>query len=351
MADIFISYKKEDAGRVVRIVEGLRTEGFTVWWDHGIAPGSQWDQTIQRELNEAKLVIAVWSELSVNAPWVKEEASVGKSKGVLLPVRIDDIEPPLGFGLIQTANLFDWDGDVDDPHWDHFIAAVRAIMSGKPVEGLEKPVRKKNSISKVLPVLFGMLLIAGAGWFVSTQTNLISRLDDQPGIASSSNTAVTPATANQPSDAERAMFEKAQSSALKADYLDYLRAYNQGYYADKIRNEVLPFCSFQQKDKWVPQSVQQTLRGVSSGTEVGNEDKVFETEVAACEAAKADVSKRAEQTCRLIVNNSSGRNPNMQLEWNPCDCKFVVDSWICSVDPVYSCAWELKSFENIEICT
>ena len=27
MADIFISYKKEDAGRVVRIVEGLRKEG------------------------------------------------------------------------------------------------------------------------------------------------------------------------------------------------------------------------------------------------------------------------------------------------------------------------------------
>ncbi|MEM6625797.1 MAG: TIR domain-containing protein, partial [Pseudomonadota bacterium] len=47
MADIFVSYKKEDAGRVVRIVEGLRAEGLSVWWDHGIAPGSQWDQTIQ----------------------------------------------------------------------------------------------------------------------------------------------------------------------------------------------------------------------------------------------------------------------------------------------------------------
>jgi len=34
MADIFISYKKEDAGRVIRMVEALRAEGFDVWWDH-----------------------------------------------------------------------------------------------------------------------------------------------------------------------------------------------------------------------------------------------------------------------------------------------------------------------------
>ena len=39
MADIFISYKKEDAGRVIRMVEALRAEGFDVWWDHGIKAG------------------------------------------------------------------------------------------------------------------------------------------------------------------------------------------------------------------------------------------------------------------------------------------------------------------------
>ena len=40
MADIFISYKKEDAGRVIRMVEALRAEGFDVWWDHGIKAGT-----------------------------------------------------------------------------------------------------------------------------------------------------------------------------------------------------------------------------------------------------------------------------------------------------------------------
>src|SRR5688572_6177149 len=97
MADIFISYKKEDAGRVIRLVEALRAEGFSVWWDHGIQAGSEWDKSIREELYGAKIVIAIWSNASVNAPWVKEEATVGKTRGVLLPVKIDEVDPPLGF--------------------------------------------------------------------------------------------------------------------------------------------------------------------------------------------------------------------------------------------------------------
>ena len=66
MADIFISYKKEDAGRVIRMVEALRAEGFDVWWDHGIKAGSEWDRSIHKELYAAKVVIAIWSNASVN---------------------------------------------------------------------------------------------------------------------------------------------------------------------------------------------------------------------------------------------------------------------------------------------
>jgi hypothetical protein len=79
MADIFIADKTEDPGRVVRMVEAPRADSQSVGWDHGIAPGAQWDQTIQQELQEAKLIMAIWPEQSVAAPWVKEEAAVGKT--------------------------------------------------------------------------------------------------------------------------------------------------------------------------------------------------------------------------------------------------------------------------------
>jgi hypothetical protein len=83
-----------------------------VWWDQDIGPGQPWDQTVAVRLEGARCVVAVWSTLSVAAPWVKEEAGAGKQRGILVPVRIHDVDPPLGFGLIQAADLRFWKGDL-----------------------------------------------------------------------------------------------------------------------------------------------------------------------------------------------------------------------------------------------
>src|SRR5262245_38303789 len=167
MADIFISYKKEDAGRVIRLVEALRAEGFDVWWDHGIKAGSEWDRSIHQELYAAKVVIATWSKASVAAPWVKEEATVGKNRGVLLPVKIDEVDPPLGFMMIQAADLVDWRGDRSDPRWAFFLEAVRGILRGGAALAAEAPVRKAapRRSPLLIPVVIAVAAVAviGAG--------------------------------------------------------------------------------------------------------------------------------------------------------------------------------------------
>ena len=136
MSDIFISYKKEDKDRVGRIVEGLRAEGLDLWWDADIGPGQPWDDTIKARLDGAKCVVAVWSSLSVTAPWVKEEAGHGKARGILVPARIHDVEPPLGFGLIQAADLRLWKGDRDDKNWRPFVDHVRKVLRGEKIAQL-----------------------------------------------------------------------------------------------------------------------------------------------------------------------------------------------------------------------
>lgn len=350
MADIFVSYKKEDAGRVVRIVEGLREAGFSVWWDHGIAPGSQWDQTIQKELNEAKMVVAVWSELSVNAPWVKEEAGVGKARGKLLPVRIDDVDPPLGFGLIQMANLIDWDGDQDDQHWEHFLAAVKATLSGEPVKGLERPVKRKSGLVKMLPIIALVALLAGVGIFVLNKLDSIVGLsvDYDDGNSSAYNRGTAP-----PSEAEQAMFDKAQTSTLKADYLDYLKVYSQGAFAQQIREEVLPFCSYEQKDKWmpVPMPAGQMIRATSDTSVYDLEKQVFTTRDDACATAQSNFERQVDKLCKNFTSNPNTRNPQLTVTHaDKCDCQEFSGEWICFTDSTYACAWETKSFENIEVC-
>ncbi len=344
MADIFVSYKKEDAGRVVRIVEGLREAGFSVWWDHGIAPGAQWDQTIQKELNDAKMVVAVWSELSISAPWVKEEAGVGKARGKLLPVRIDDVEPPLGFGLIQMAGLIDWDGDLDDPRWEHFLAAVKATLSGEPVKGLERPVKRKSKIAKLAPILALFVLLAGVGAFIFMNADKI--------INSAGSQNHPP-----PSSAETSLFEQAQTSTLKTDYLDYLKVYPQGAFADKIRDEILPFCSYEQKDKWITQKAGQVLRGTSSDgyfeVDPDNPNQTFFNRDDACKRSQENFDVYVDRLCKRFASNpDTTRNPVVSvIHAEKCDCqKNVDDTWFCFTDSNYSCSWETKSFENIEVC-
>ena len=105
MADVFVSYASEDRERVRAIVEAIEQAGFSVWWDRRIGVGSSFDREIERELGIARCVVVVWSKASVESDWVRDEAQIGHERNVLVPVRIDDVRPPLGFGRTQTADL------------------------------------------------------------------------------------------------------------------------------------------------------------------------------------------------------------------------------------------------------
>jgi tetratricopeptide (TPR) repeat protein len=108
MSDIFISYAREDRPRVERLAAALEQRGWAVWWDPDIRTGEDFGRRIHTALQAARCVIVVWSHQSIASPWVKDEAQVGQERGVLLPVCIDAVAPPLGFRQLQTVNLTGW---------------------------------------------------------------------------------------------------------------------------------------------------------------------------------------------------------------------------------------------------
>jgi TIR domain-containing protein len=131
--DVFVSYKREDRPRVAPLVESLRTAGFNVWWDADIPGGATWRAELLRWLDSARCVIVVWSERSVSGlgDFVIEEAERARQRRVLLPIRIDRVSPPIGFGQIQTVDVIDWDGDRDDSRLVDVAEAVKSIASGR----------------------------------------------------------------------------------------------------------------------------------------------------------------------------------------------------------------------------
>ena len=132
MADLFVSYKSEDRDRVAPLVAALEFDGLAVWWDAHLGGGDAWRDTIEDELNAAPCVLVVWSSHSTRreGSFVRDEANRALRRGVYLPVRIDAVDPPLGFGETQALPLIGWKGDRSDPRYAAVLTAARAVIAG-----------------------------------------------------------------------------------------------------------------------------------------------------------------------------------------------------------------------------
>jgi formylglycine-generating enzyme required for sulfatase activity len=128
MADVFFSYKREDRSSVEPLVRLLESEDLTVWWDSSLVAGERFEEVIGREIEEANCVIVAWSVSSVNALWVRAEAAAGRDRGILVPVILDGVQPPLSFRQFQTPDLSNWTGDVNDPRIRQLIAGVLRVV-------------------------------------------------------------------------------------------------------------------------------------------------------------------------------------------------------------------------------
>jgi serine/threonine-protein kinase len=167
--DIFVSYKAEDRARLVPLVSALEAEGFTVWWDTHIGGGAHWREDIQAHLDAAKCVIVAWSRRSVGpqGDFVRDEAARARKRGAYLPVRLDPIEPPLGFGEVQAISLKGWKGDRSDPRFQALAKAVRRRIAGEDIAHVKLP-RDRSGVSRRSAIVgIGTITVAGiGGWLI-----------------------------------------------------------------------------------------------------------------------------------------------------------------------------------------
>lgn len=130
MTEVFVSYKAEDRPRVRSLVEALEAEGLSIWWDARVGGGEDWRDMIAEQLNAAQCVIVVWSKRSTGPEgrFVRDEATRALRKGVYLPVTIDRVEPPLGFGETQVLDLSGWKDSRSDSRYQAVLAGVHSVL-------------------------------------------------------------------------------------------------------------------------------------------------------------------------------------------------------------------------------
>ena len=127
--DVFVSYSRTDKSRVAPLVHEFKQAGHSVWWDPDLQVGSNFREVIQAALDAASAVVVVWSRSSVKKDFVLDEATQANRRGVLRPVRVDTVDPPLGFGQLQFVDLVGWPGGAS-PEVDKLLQAIAALVTG-----------------------------------------------------------------------------------------------------------------------------------------------------------------------------------------------------------------------------
>lgn len=153
MANIFLSYDRDDEARARPITALLERAGHDVWWDRQIKGGHEFGAEIEAALEAADKVVVLWSQQAVRSAWVRDEAAVGRDTGRLVPVTIDGTPAPLGFRQFQTIDLSTWKGRSSSPEVKHLLGAVdTAAPADAPAQ---RPMQKRRKFTLSWPALIG----------------------------------------------------------------------------------------------------------------------------------------------------------------------------------------------------
>jgi len=157
MSDIFISYASEDRKLADEIVALLKSAGISVWFDKQLSTGREFDEDIERELRQCKLVLVLWTDAAIRSRWVKDEASVALKHEKYFPVKLTGEALPLGF---RTVHAF-------VPHENssrNLMATDIANAAAAQLGGIISPKAKVSPESKALfqiVILVTYSLLAG----------------------------------------------------------------------------------------------------------------------------------------------------------------------------------------------
>lgn len=128
MADVFISYKREERARCERIAEKLKALKLDVWFDARLTAGDSFNAEIEREVRRAKVVLVLWSPGSVASRWVRNEADIGRERGVLAAVQLAPCTMPIEFRDIHYDAIHNPNFADDDSGWLKILTRIGELV-------------------------------------------------------------------------------------------------------------------------------------------------------------------------------------------------------------------------------
>lgn len=184
-ATVFLSYSRADQKRALPVIKALEAAGLQVWWDGLLEGGASYLPTTEAALESADAVVVLWSKISVDSNWVRDEAMRGRDRQCLVPLTIDGTMPPLGFRQFQVIDISKWRGKASAPEFERVIRAVLGFAGRESRAPSPAPVTPQ--VSRRMLIGGGAAVLVGGGALTAWKTGLFG------GMASPGNSvAVLP---------------------------------------------------------------------------------------------------------------------------------------------------------------
>ena len=161
---IFISYSHTDRKAAMTVVRVLEEAGFQVWWDGLIEGGQRFSHATEAALQQARVVVVLWSKSSTASHWVHDEATRGRESGRLVPLSLDGSPPPLGFGQFQFIDISQALGKPGSEPMQKLVRAVTALHGGTaPPPAASRKLGPSRTRRQLLAAGAFALIAAGGG--------------------------------------------------------------------------------------------------------------------------------------------------------------------------------------------
>ena len=132
MARVFLSYDRDDVAKARTLAQALESAGHAVWWDSHIKGGTEYSKEIEKALDDAEAVVVLWSRKSIESAWVRDEAAVGRDRGRLVPIRLDETNAPIGFRQYQNFDLSAWKGRGNPTQLQEILTSIDGLTGERP---------------------------------------------------------------------------------------------------------------------------------------------------------------------------------------------------------------------------
>jgi len=150
VADIFLSYAREDLQKARLLATGLEQQGWSVFWDRtSIQIGQDFDEVIEEAIEQARCMIVGWSQASKRSDWVRGEATIGRERRILLPILFESVSPPIAFRSLHTEDFSNWRGEPDNAEFLNLCKALTRLAGNG--QQISAPISSTMPFADITP--------------------------------------------------------------------------------------------------------------------------------------------------------------------------------------------------------